>query len=132
MDANVLPHTTPGPLGGEDAPIESSLPEAARLCNLHHLSKVSVALNQAYISTSWAPVTKGNSHRVDQEVAEMTSSMLLQCRQKHPQKPRGIRLSLTGNMTRISNRNITVDGMQNIQDQTRLCCRYRRQIRLAI
>ena len=94
IDANILPHTTPGPLGGEDAPIDSSLPEAVRLCNLHHLSKVSVALNQAYIWTSWAPVTNRNTHRVDQEVAEMTSSMLPQCRHKHPQKPGGIRCLL--------------------------------------
>ena len=117
---------------GKDAPIDPSLPEAARLCNLHHLSKVSVALNGAYIWTLWAPVTNGNTHRVDQEVAEMTSSMLPPCRHKHPQKPGGIRLSVTGNMTRKSTKNITVDGMQKIQDQTRLCCRHRRQIRLAI
>ena len=63
IDTNILPHTTAGPLGGEDAPIDSSLPEAVRLCNLHHLSNVPVALNQAYIWTSWGPVTNRNTHR---------------------------------------------------------------------
>ena len=90
IDANILPHTTPGPIGGEDAPIDSSLLEEASLGYLHHLSQVTVVLNRAHISTSWAAKTNVNNLRVNQEVAEMASSMLPQSKHKHPEKPGGI------------------------------------------